>query len=194
MQLHGNSRFTEIKAKRCQYIILSCLMQFTVLCPQLCSVTLSSKPFWHRWRKLLLPLTFSTTIKQSQHETYSFRVCFFFFSSLNLFCTFFYFTASVSNHHFLPVKVLNALQSSHFSIFCLISWADSTSSVSRCNAFVFINTEFFQTGSTPHNRGLCHVTALSSSLVTPLIRMKSILSFLVNICFQVSWRDYKKFI
>lgn len=49
-----------------------------------------------------------------------------------------YFTAPVSNHCFLPVKALNVLQFSNFSIFCLISWVDWTT-VLYHNASVFIN-------------------------------------------------------
>lgn len=87
-------------------------------------------------------------------------------------------TALVSNHHFLPVKVLNVLQSSNFSIFCLISWADWTS-VSHHSAFVFINTVI----SKRFNFlwvGLCHTTALGLSLIIPLPHQMKPIHFFVR--------------
>ena len=77
------------------------------------------------------------------------------------------------------MKVLNMLQSSKFSIFCLIGWADWTL-VSHHNAFVFIKAVI-------SNRfhflwvGLCHVTALGLSLITPLPhRMKPMHVFVMR--------------
>lgn len=130
--LHGNSRFTESKAKRYQYIISSCLMQLTALCLQFCLAI------------RCLPRPSGTG------EERNFSHYYFFWQLNNLSrkhslgfppfpCTdFSYVTAPVNNHCFLPVKALNVLQFSNFSIFCLISWADWTA-IPYYNAFVFIN-------------------------------------------------------